>query len=144
MALELRSQVQAPPCFIKVIETSTARHSQGFEVTISFNPCDSSARKVGLLPAQLATCWPLPTRPLVFCQYEQVILTKTWFSLPAKYRYEGLLLFSFFCLYRAAYGGSQARGPSRVVATGLHHSHGNMGSKPRMQPTAQLTAMPDP
>ena len=40
-----------------------------------------------------------------------------------------------------AYGGSQARGPIRAVATGLHHSSSE--SEPRLQPTPQLTAMPD-
>ena len=39
-----------------------------------------------------------------------------------------ILFFFFFLLFRAplvAYGGSQARGLIRVVATGLHHSHSN-------------------
>ena len=44
----------------------------------------------------------------------------------------------------AAYGGSQARGPIRAVATGLRQSHSNVGSEPRLQPTPQLTATPDP
>ena len=44
----------------------------------------------------------------------------------------------------AAYGGSQARGPIGAVATGLHQSHSNAGSEPRLQPTPQLTATPDP
>ena len=39
-----------------------------------------------------------------------------------------------------AYGGSQARGPIRAYAT----AHSDMGSKPRLQPTPQLTATPDP
>ena len=58
---------------------------------------------------------------------------------------------SFFfslCLFRAtpaAYGGSQARGPIRAVATGPSHSHSNAGSKLRLQPTTpQLMAMLDP
>ena len=59
-----------------------------------------------------------------------------------------LLLFLFvFLLFRAApkaYGGSQARGPIGAAATGLHHSHSNKGSEPRLRPTSQLTAMPDP
>ena len=42
------------------------------------------------------------------------------------------------------HGGSQARGPIRAVATGLHHNHHNMESEPRLQHTPQLTAMPDP
>ena len=59
-------------------------------------------------------------------------------------------IFLFFCLFLlflwaapAAYGGSQARGPIRAVATGLRQSHSNAGSEPRLQPTPQLTATPD-
>ena len=44
----------------------------------------------------------------------------------------------------AAYGGSQARGPIGAAAVGLHHSHGDMGSEPRLRPTPQLMATPDP
>ena len=59
------------------------------------------------------------------------------------------LSFFFFCLLSfmaapAAYGGSQARGPIGAVAASLHHSHSNAGSKPRLQPTPQLTATLDP
>ena len=43
-----------------------------------------------------------------------------------------------------AYGGSQARGRIRAVASGLHYSHSNSGSEPHLQPTPQLTAIPDP
>ena len=43
-----------------------------------------------------------------------------------------------------AYGGSQARGLIGAVATGLHHSHSNAISELHLQPTPQLTAMPDP
>ena len=41
-----------------------------------------------------------------------------------------------------AYGGSQARGRTGAAATGLHHSQA--GPEPRLQPTPQLTATPDP
>ena len=57
--------------------------------------------------------------------------------------------FFFFCLFAiswaapAAYGGSQARGRIRAVATVLRQSHSNLGSEPRLQPTPQLTATPD-
>ena len=36
--------------------------------------------------------------------------------------------------------------PGRIGATaaGLHHSHSNTGSEPHLQPTPQLTAVPDP
>ena len=57
--------------------------------------------------------------------------------------------FFFFCLFAiswaapVAYGGSQARGLIGAVAACLHQSHSNAGSKPRLRPTPQLTAMPD-
>ena len=54
---------------------------------------------------------------------------------------ECIIMFSFL-LFRAspaAYGGSQARGPIRATAAGLHHSHSNTGSKPCLQATPQLT-----
>jgi len=43
-----------------------------------------------------------------------------------------------------AYGGAQARGQIGAVGTSLHQSHSNAGSEPRLQPTLQLMAMPDP
>ena len=43
-----------------------------------------------------------------------------------------------------AHGGFQARGLIGAVAAGLHHSHSNVGSKPSLPPTPQLTATPDP
>ena len=54
---------------------------------------------------------------------------------------------SFFFLLRAepaAYGGSQAKGLIRVVASSLCHSHSNAISELLLQPTPQLMAMPDP
>ena len=58
-----------------------------------------------------------------------------------------IIYLSFFAFSRAtpaAYGGSQARGLIEAVATGLHQSHSNSGSEPRLRPTPQLTATPDP
>ena len=55
--------------------------------------------------------------------------------------------FFFFGLFGAtpaAYGGSQAKGLIGAVASNLHHSHSNAGSEPRLQPTPQLMAVPDP
>jgi len=69
---------------------------------------------------------------------------------------EDLYAFSFFFFFYffvfvffwgaapVAYGGSQARGPIGAVAAGLHPGHSNTESKPRLWPTPQLTAMPDP
>ena len=54
---------------------------------------------------------------------------------------------SFFCRFRAtpvAYGGSQARDRIRAVAAGLHYSHSNTISKPRLQTAPQLMAMLGP
>ena len=59
-------------------------------------------------------------------------------------------LFFFFFLvlfFRAAptaYGSSQARGQIGAAAAGLHHSHSNVGSMLRLQPTPQLMATLDP
>ena len=57
---------------------------------------------------------------------------------------------SFFLIFlpfsRAAlvaYRGSQARGLTGTVATGLCQSHSNVRSEPCLQPTPQLMAMPD-
>ena len=60
------------------------------------------------------------------------------------------LEFFFFCLFAfsrsalAAYGGFQARGPIGAVAASLCQNHSNARSEPCLQPTPQLTAMPDP
>ena len=62
--------------------------------------------------------------------------------------FQGPPLFYFILLlFRAtpvAYGGSQARGRIGTTAAGLHHSHSNTGSEPRLWPTPQLMAMTDP
>ena len=62
--------------------------------------------------------------------------------------YNGKIFKRIFGLFfRAAlmtYGSSQARGLIRAAAASLHHSQGNMGSEPRLRPTPQLTAVPDP
>ena len=42
-----------------------------------------------------------------------------------------------------AHVGSQARGQIGDVAAGLHHSHSNVGSESRLQPTPQLMATRD-
>ena len=64
---------------------------------------------------------------------------------------DALILFFFFflsfCLFRAAptaYRGSQARGLIGAVAPSLRQSPSNARSKPRLQSTPQLSAMPDP
>ena len=52
------------------------------------------------------------------------------------------LIYLFILLFRAtstAYGSSQARDLIRAVAAGLCRSHSNARSKPRRQPTLELT-----
>ena len=53
-------------------------------------------------------------------------------------------VFFFFRAAPAAYGVSQARGRIGAIAADLRHSRSNTGSKPRLGPTPQLTATPDP
>ena len=43
-----------------------------------------------------------------------------------------------------AYGGSQARGRIRAVASGLYHSHSNARSELQVWPTLQINSMLDP
>ena len=52
-------------------------------------------------------------------------------------------LFFFLTAAPAVYGSSWARGRIRAAAIGLCHSHGNMGSKPHLQPTQRLVATPE-
>ena len=56
------------------------------------------------------------------------------------------LFFFFFCFFRAtpaAYGDSQARGPIGAAAASLYQSHSHVISEPHLQPTHQLTAIPE-
>ena len=56
-----------------------------------------------------------------------------------------ILFFYLFAFSRAAlsaYGDSQARGRIEAIAAGLHQSHSNLGSRPHLRPTPQLTAVP--
>ena len=62
-----------------------------------------------------------------------------------------LFFFYLFAISRAAsvaHGDSQARGQigagAGAGAAGLRQSHSKAGSEPRLQPTPQLKAMPDP
>ena len=56
-----------------------------------------------------------------------------------------LFVYLFIYLFRAgptAYGSSQARGQIRAAVVGLYHSHGNLGSEPRLPPIPQPMATP--
>ena len=66
--------------------------------------------------------------------------------LPYNKKKQKIILFIYFfgiCPFRAApavHGGFQARGLIGAVAAGLHHSHSNARSEPRLRPTPQRTA----
>ena len=58
-----------------------------------------------------------------------------------------IFFFFFFLAFRAApaaHGSSQARDRIRATAVSLYNRHSNSGSKPRVLPIPQFTAMPDP
>ena len=96
-------------------------------------------------PIRGAPICPLldPSSSSVICCYPHVSGNEKCFRVT-------FLFFSFlFCLFviswaaPVAYGGSQARGLIGAVATGLCQGHSNVGSKPWLQPTSQLTATLD-
>ena len=65
-------------------------------------------------------------------------------TMPVRPNKEQAGLFFFFKATPVAYGGSQARGQIGATASGLHHSHSNARSMPRLRPTPELTATPVP
>ena len=65
-------------------------------------------------------------------------------SNPLNHNGNSSMTIFFLCVAPMAYGLSKARGQIGTTVAGLHHSHNNAGSKPHLQPTPQLTAMPDP
>ena len=76
--------------------------------------------------------------------YLSTFLMKTD-ELIVYYYYFFVFIYLFILLFRAAptaYGGSQARGPIRATAAGLHHSHSR--SEMCVRPTPQLMATQDP
>ena len=58
------------------------------------------------------------------------------------------LFFIFFFFFGPHLQHMEVHGPGvesvGAVASYLHHSHNNVGSKPCLQPTPQLTTIPDP
>ena len=98
---------------------------------------------------------PLKSLTFPLCQSTFVhiyiyIHTHIYICNEYKILYVTRISFFFFCLFAfsratpVAYGGSQIRGLIGAVATGLCHSHSNVGSEPLLWPTPQLTATPGP
>ena len=82
-----------------------------------------------------------PSIPVPHSTNREVLLT------PPRSLSNLCLFLCLFAISRAApeaHGVSQARGPIGAVAAGLLQSHSNAGSEPRLQPTSQLMATPDP
>ena len=73
------------------------------------------------------------------CSWGSLLEMVTW-----KHSFFFVCFFAFSWATPAAYGGSQARGLIRAVATSLCQSHSNAGSEPCLQPTPQLMATLDP
>ena len=85
--------------------------------------------------------------PFVVLRIEKDILNSMPFCPFIPLDFLSFWFVCFFAFSRAApavYGGSQARGLIRSIAAGLRQSHSNVGSEPRLQPTPQLMATPDP
>ena len=70
----------------------------------------------------------------------QFLVNSLWFVVLFIY----LFIFGLFRAVLAAHGGSQGRGRIGAAAASVCHSHCNARSKPCLQPTPQLMAMPDP
>ena len=80
----------------------------------------------------------------VFIHQRQGHIPNSWDRF-SYFNSSDFFFFFFFLLFRAAleaYGVSQARGQIGATSAGLHHS--NTRSEQHLQPTPQLTAMPDP
>ena len=77
--------------------------------------------------------------PFYITEYLHVTYTHP----PLYFIYLFIYLFLLFRAPPATYGGSQARDRIGATAAGLRRSHSNAGIELRLQPTPQLTAMPD-
>ena len=97
--------------------------------------------ELALQPPSFLLTWPLPSPT----QSSKLSSKASKWMAKNKQNYVREVFFNFFFLRATleAYGGSQARGPTRAVASGLHHSDGNARSELCLQPTPQLMAMPD-
>ena len=86
---------------------------------------------------------PMPQLQIKPLQLQRYILNLLYPKRAPEFYY----YYYYFGSFRAApvaYGDSQARGWIGAATAGLHRSHSNVGAKPRLWPTPQLTAMPDP
>ena len=59
-------------------------------------------------------------------------------------KHTSMKFFGFFLFWFWFLGCTRSMQRFQAVATGLQHSHNNMGSEPHLPPTPQLTVTPDP
>ena len=108
----------------------------------------------GIKPTSSQTlCWVLNllshnknSKLALSTQLFPLLFSLSLFLFLKNYLFINLFIFVFFCLVAAtaAYGGSQAMGVIGAIAASLCHSHSNTRSEPRLRPTPQLMATPDP
>ena len=77
-------------------------------------------------------------------RFEDQLSPRTIFNLPNS----ATLLFFYFFVFLGPHQWHmevpRLRGQIKAEAAGLHHSHSNARSKPRLRPTPQFMATPDP
>ena len=116
-----------------------AGHLDAMWPSSSAKCCPGVFYSLGLAPIISFLCVP---RPLVMdqgCASVPLSPASAAHSLVGQFcEMPFIYLFIYLGLSRAAcaaYGGSQAKGRSRATAASLRHSHSNMESEPRLQPT---------
>ena len=110
------------------------------------NVCQGGST-IGSHEAARRPLMPLRLPPHVFLGFPSCPDPHKLNSQDHRLRLQVTLLFQCLFFFKAtpvAHGGSQARSQIRAAAAGLHHSHSDVGSKPRLRPTPQLRATPDP
>ena len=128
-------------------QVSSRPASPNLWVPLCFPPLDSlPLAELGLLFSWLKdippVCWvprPPPRPTHNFTGPRPKFVSSTGHS----FFFFGLFL-PFLGLLPQRMGVPHVRGLIGAIATGLHHSHSNMGSELRLWPTPQLMATPDP
>ena len=108
-----------------LITTLAQKNPEEFKTSVSL--AVSRLSRVGLRAGTELRVWGLV---LLFSEYICFFECKVFGIL-----FYLIFVFCLLGLRSPAYGGSQAGGRIGAVAAGLHHSHSNVGSEPRLRPT---------